>query len=499
MASELNTLMMRFVSRVGLTMMLAVVLFAASVAAEDGNDSTDAELPTEMQEAQRPHGFDACWDNIEPAPFIDTSYLSAESQAAIDCVFHYGITRGTSAATYSPEAPVIRLHMAIFLARTSRVLGLEVPQGAMESFSDLASVSDEGRSAVAQLKAMGVTTGYSPQVFGPANEVERVHMAHFLARMLRLTGIPLPDPVAPVFEDVATLYDSARADISLMVDLGIMEPETTDRFGPRAVVTREDMALFLARILDLADIRPVSLELSLSSESLLVGGAATAKVRALKPDGSPYPGLLIDVFADHGWRDGTACNLDVDARLNGGDAGTSRNCRIDVGDPRTDSAGEVTVGLAHSAESAVNWIFAWAGALGQEFNESEVRNEARRMIEWQPSPTEVTTIEPIHIVYGRGVSIAARLLGPNSAGKRMVLVASYDDVVRIVRTETTKDDGSVSFNVPGLADPSEDRFEQDPFRRRLIDETIFVYWDRNANSIHDGPAELSARTTIYWS
>ncbi|MDE0066432.1 MAG: S-layer homology domain-containing protein [Acidimicrobiaceae bacterium] len=489
MASKLNTSMMRFVSRLGLTTMLAVGLFAASVAASDGDDSVDAELP-----AQMPHGFDACWGNIEPVPFADTAYLSAESRAAIDCIYHYGITEGTSAVAYSPEAPVIRLHMAIFLARTGRVLGLDVPEGATGSFDDLASVSDEGRSAVAQLKAMGITTGYSPQVFGPANEVERVHMAHFLARMLRLTGIALPAPEDPVLEDVATLYGSARADISLMVELGIMEPETTDRFGPRAVVTREDMALFLARILDLADIRPVSLELSLSSESLMVGGAATAKVRALKPDGSPYPGLLIDVFADRGWRRGTACNLDIDARLNGGDAGTSQNCRIDVGDPRTDSAGEITVGLAHSAGSAVNWIYAWAGALDQEFNESEVRSEVRQVIEWLPSPTEVTTIEPMHVFYGQGVSIAANLVGPNSAGQRMVLVASYDDVVRVTRAEITKDDGSVSFNVPGLAAPSDDLY-----LRRLIDETIFVYWDRNANNAHDGPAELSARTMIYWS
>ena len=111
----------------------------------------------------------------------------------------------------------------------------------------------------------------------------------------------------------------------------------------------------------------------------MVGGAATATVRALKPDGNPYPGLLIDLFADYGWRHGTACNLDIDARLNGGDAGTSQNCRIDIGDPRTDSNGVVTVGLAHSSESAVNWIYAWAGTLGPgvQRTRSERRSQAQ--------------------------------------------------------------------------------------------------------------------------
>ena len=478
--------------RTGVAALLAVALLASSAAADD-SESAEADPPAELEEAQETHGFDACWENIEPAPFVDTADLSAESKAAIDCMYHYGITKGTSATTYSSAAPVIRLHMALFLVRTSKVLGLPVPVGATESFEDLEGVSTEGRLAVAQLKEMGITTGYSPQIFGPANIVERVHMAHFLARVLRLTGMTLPVGGEETFEDVMPLSADARADVSAMVELGIMDPVTADQFDPRGAVTREDMALFLARILEIAEIKPVSLELELSSESLMVGGAATATVRAFKPDGNPYPGLLIDLFADFGWRRGTACNLDIDARLNGGDAGTSQNCRIDIGDPRTDSDGEVTVGLAHNSESAVNWIYAWAGALGQEFNERQVRTEVKRKIDWQPSPTMVTTIIPIGIVYWQGVSIAAQLVGPNSAGQRMILVASHDDVVRVMRIETTDDDGSVAFNVPGRANPSNNIYE--PIS---IDETILVYWDRNGNNVHDGPAELSARTTIYW-
>ena len=93
-----------------------------------------------------------------------------------------------------------------------------------------------------------------------------------------------------IFEDVMPLSTEARADVSAMVELQIMDPVTADHFDPRGAVTREDMALFLARILEIAEIKPVSLELELSSDSLMVGGAATATVRALKPDGKPIPG-----------------------------------------------------------------------------------------------------------------------------------------------------------------------------------------------------------------
>ena len=122
--------------------------------------------------------------------------------------------------------------------------------------------------------------------------------------------------------------------------------------------------------------------------------------------------------------------------------------------PVPDSNGEVTVGLAHSSESAVNWVYAWAGTLGQEFNETEVRSEVKRKIDWQPSPSKVATIDPIDIVYGRGLAIVAQLVGPNSAGRKMVLVASYENVVRVMRVETTSEEGTVRSASPVLPTPA---------------------------------------------
>lgn len=150
--------------------------------------------------------------------------------------------------------------------------------------------------------------------------------------------------------------------------------------------------------------------------------------------------------------------------------------------------------MVHSPESAVNWIYAWAGTLGQEFNEREVHTEVKRKIDWRPAPTRVIYTESFGASFGQEVSIGARLVGPNSAGRRMVLVSSYDGLVRVMRVETTDDDGNVTFNLPGLIRPTPDVFRPLPSY-----ETILVFWDRNGNNIHDGPAELSAQATIYWS
>ena len=44
----------------------------------------------------------------------------------IDCIAYYGITKGTSATTYSPLMSVTREHMALFLTRLAGLVGIEV-------------------------------------------------------------------------------------------------------------------------------------------------------------------------------------------------------------------------------------------------------------------------------------------------------------------------------------------------------------------------------------
>jgi hypothetical protein len=54
--------------------------------------------------------------------FTDIGSLSAEAQTAINQVKELGITLGTSATTYSPNAPVTREQMASFLIRAMKLV-----------------------------------------------------------------------------------------------------------------------------------------------------------------------------------------------------------------------------------------------------------------------------------------------------------------------------------------------------------------------------------------
>ena len=473
-------------ARRGMSILSALALVAALV------------VPSAV--AQAPGGIKACWDEIEPAPFTDTAGLSAESVAAIDCVAHYGITKGTSATTYSPDALVTRLQTARFLARTVVALELGLPEATSVSFDDLGSVDDDGREAVAQLQMLGIVKGMSTRRFAPDESVQRAQIAQFLLRLLKLADVTPPDPAEDSFDDLGDVSGDAREAIGVTAALGIVRAQEPGRFDPRAPVTREDMALLLARTLEVAGARPVRLELSLSSELVMAGGAAEATVRATKPDGEPFPGLLIDVFAAYGVSPGGACNLDDGAHVNGGDAGTSQDCRIDGGDPRTDMTGEARVGLAHSPRPVALWIYAWAGTEGQEFDYDEVRAQVRARIGWHSQPSAVTITDPLRPEFGRGVTVEARLVGRNAVGRRMVLAAGAADAAatgagapRTLLVGITNGAGRVYFELPGLVDPAEDHQRGLP-----VAETVLVFWDRNGNSVHDGPAELSAQTVLTW-
>ena len=454
-------------------------------------------VPAAAQEA--PGRMGACWSGIESAGFDDTAGLSSESVAAIDCVAHYGITKGTSGTTYSPGAEVTRRQMALFLVRTLAALELDLPPRPSVPFEDLAGIDAASRLAIAQLHALEVTSGRAEGVFDPAGTVTRGQMALFMHRLLRLTEARLPDLSAGSVDELAHGLDDLvggsqgiREAVAAMLALGVMDPASPTRFDLRTKVTRGDMALFLARILELAGARPVRLEVSVGSEVVLVGGSTEATVRAVTPRGEPYPGLLIDVFAAWGVTFGGACGLDEGSHVNGGDAGTSRDCEIDRGDPRTDSAGEVRVGLAHSVQPAVGWIYAWTGVEGEEFGSNSVRVQARVRIGWHPSPDRVVVTKPIRARFGEDVIVRSQLLGRNPGGKRLVLVARQEGgTARVQLVGTTTGGGVVSFRLFGLPGPLGNR-------ELPVDEAVLVFWDRNGNGVHDGPAEPSAQIVLTW-
>jgi len=434
----------------------------------------------------------ACPATIAIVPFSDTEHLPAGSVAAISCIAHYGITAGTTPSTFSPADPVSRSQMARFLVRTAGALGVELPGGDTSPFADVDELDDDGRRSISRLWELGVTRGTESGRFSPEEAVSHHQMALFLSRLLKAASVPASaDSRVPPFADIDGLASSVTSALGYLAGLGIDWPGASEPFRPARLVTREEMALILAASLEAGKARHVRLALRLSTSSAPTSSAVVATVTATKPNGDPYTGLFVDVFVSQGLQHDGSCLVDPDARVNGADGGTSVDCRIDKADPRTDSAGEVEIGLAHSPIAQRDRVFAWTGPLGQEYHEQDVPDQVWVDLEWLAVPSGVQIEDAVDEKFGTYVEIEARLLGDNVAGQRMIMLVIRRGVTVHTHVAGTSLGGVARFTYVGPRDPSTNN---DP---ELV-EVIRVFWDRNGNGIHDGPSELFDETTATW-
>ncbi len=177
--------------------------------------------------------------------FIDDE--GSVHEPAINAVAAAGITLGCNPPTndrFCPSRPVTRGEMASFLVRA-----LDLPAASPAGFVDTAT--SVHAATIDSLAAAGITYGCDPPDYDrycPGDAVTRGQMAAFLVRALHYTadggGDRFVDDDDSVFE----------ADIDKLATAGVTfgcNPPDNDRFCPNDAVTREQMASFLTRALDL--------------------------------------------------------------------------------------------------------------------------------------------------------------------------------------------------------------------------------------------------------
>jgi hypothetical protein len=97
---------------------------------------------------------------------------------------------------------------------------------------------------------LGITSGTTPTTFAPNDTVSRWQMAHFLTRLFGVAGGAVPSGTA-TFGDLAGLSPDTVLAIGQLADLGITTGVAAGAYGPNQVVTREQMATFLTRLIRL--------------------------------------------------------------------------------------------------------------------------------------------------------------------------------------------------------------------------------------------------------
>lgn len=171
--------------------------------------------------------------------------------AWIEALVGAGITGGCSASPplYCPDGPVTRGHMAVFLLRGIYGGGYDPPAATGVVFADVSTMHPLAEW-IERLAADGITTGCStnPPQYCPDAGVTRGEMAVFLLRARHGPDYVPPDATGTVFDDVPAALGFAAWIEQLALE-GITGgcAANPSRYCPDAIVTRGQMAVFLAR------------------------------------------------------------------------------------------------------------------------------------------------------------------------------------------------------------------------------------------------------------
>ena len=168
---------------------------------------------------------------VEVLPLADV--LESKFLHDIKWLFLERITTGCGGDLFCPDGRVTRGQMATFLSRA-----LNLPATSTDYFTD--DSTNKHQANINRLRAAGITYGCSATKFCPDGLVTRGQMASFLSRAYRL-----PSTSTDYFTDDST--NKHQANINRLRAAGITSGCSATKFCPDGLVTRGQMASFLAR------------------------------------------------------------------------------------------------------------------------------------------------------------------------------------------------------------------------------------------------------------
>ena len=384
--------------RSALLVTLAVV--CATLAVAPGTASAQSKVPNVGSAATGdPHTppsnesvMTACPMSSAPAAgFSDTTSTD------VDCIKMFGITQGTTATTYEPDASIPRWQMALFLHRMFVPTGLAAAgTTTVPAFTDTAGLSTEIQAAITALASHGITLGTTATTFGPDDNVTREQMAMFLYRLggkikthnglaADATGIFANDSSdigtgTYQFTDITSASFEGMESIIAMYNIGATGETCTattiaaaaggscqTTYRPSEDITRGEMATMIKEVLDLSNARPAGCTMQNNQALAAGGGAETTVISCRNADFTPQLNTTVDEF----WQvrnDTTAATAALSVPFvalsglvntgGGGVAGSGTVGTVDAGDRITNSMGNVAgQGCAAAAAATCrHWI-----------------------------------------------------------------------------------------------------------------------------------------------
>tara|TARA_B100001996_G_C18651523_1_gene589579 strand:+ start:392 stop:1816 length:1425 start_codon:yes stop_codon:yes gene_type:complete len=141
-----------------------------------------------------------------------------------------------------------------------------------------AGFSDVTSADVSCIKYYGITQGATATTYEPLEFVSRWQMALFLTRLVTATGTTLPNGTGQGFTDISGKSAEIQTAINQIKQLGITIGKTATTFAPDDYVTREEMALFIERLLKAVPVGPGG------NEEFVTGSTTVKEIKSLDTD-----------------------------------------------------------------------------------------------------------------------------------------------------------------------------------------------------------------------
>ena len=320
--------------------------------------------------------YSACPTAI--AGLIPQAGFTDVTSTHVDCIKYYGITKGTTATTYSPTESVTRWQMALFLTRMATRAGVTLPDGSDQAFTDIAGESAEIQTAINQIKQLGITVGKTATTYAPADNVTREEMALFISRFLEKatvgpggnTELGSGSSAYLVIKSIDTdhnftditqnTYEIRDAIVNLW-NLGVTDVQTGTVYEPTRAMTRKEMAIFMANSLAHTNARPKGLVLQSSSYRLKNGYSVTLSVTHRTDDFVAIADTPVDTFRFNHSVVSTVTRFDTGGMCTVNVAATSlgnTKCTVDTSDPKTASNGNLAI--ITEVPPTANLVDVWA-------------------------------------------------------------------------------------------------------------------------------------------
>ncbi len=165
---------------------------------------------------------------------------------AVTFVSARGITAGTSASTFSPNAAITRGQFLVMLMRGFQI---EPDKTSTENFADAGNTYYTNYLATA--KRLGITTGVGDNLFKPNATITRQGMFTLLYNALQVMG-ELPEQTKTTsiseFADAAYVSDYAKNAMQALVNCGIVGG-SNGALNPTGSATRAQMAQLMLNLL----------------------------------------------------------------------------------------------------------------------------------------------------------------------------------------------------------------------------------------------------------